>query len=230
VRPTIDAANAQAESYAKIDREHIRVLRAEAINDCPKTDKGTVIRAAFYKKFEALIKSVYEDAERATGGHLVLDHDGTVAWLKQVVAEILERDPKAAPLSEDTDFFAMGLDSLGAYRVFSRIVKTLDLGPRAAEVAGNVCFEYPNVTALASYLSALRSGGSFTKRSELDEMQALIDRYGAFRPQRVTDAGAPRVVLLTGATGSLGAHILAELLRTPGVEKIYCLNRGSDPQ
>ena len=43
-------------------------MRAEAINDCPKTDKGTVIRAAFYKKFEALIKTVYEDAERATGG------------------------------------------------------------------------------------------------------------------------------------------------------------------
>ena len=70
LQPTIDAANARAEAYAKIDREHIRVMRAEAINDCPKTDKGTVIRAAFYKKFEALIKSVYEDAERATGGHL----------------------------------------------------------------------------------------------------------------------------------------------------------------
>jgi thioester reductase-like protein len=231
VQPTIDAANARAEAYAKIDREHIRVMRAEAINDCPKTDKGTVIRAAFYKKFEALIKSVYEDAERATGGHLELDRDGTVAWLKQVVAEILDRDQaKAAPIPEDTDFFTMGLDSLGAYRVFSRIVKTLDLGPRASEVAGNVCFEYPNVAALASHLSALRSGGSYAKRSETEEMQALIDRYGAFTPQQVTDAGAPRVVLLTGATGSLGAHILAELLRLPGVEKIFCLNRGSDPQ
>jgi thioester reductase-like protein len=227
VQPTIDAANARAEAYAKIDREHIRVLRAEAINDCPKTDKGTVIRAAFYKKFEALIKSVYEDAERATGGHLVLDRDGTAAWLQQVVAEILDR---GAPPPADADFFTLGLDSLGAYRVFSRIVKTLDLGPRASEVAGNVCFEYPNVAALASYLSALRSGGSYAKRSETDEMQALIDRYGGFTAQRVTDAGAPRVVLLTGATGSLGAHILAELLRLPGVEKIYCLNRGADPQ
>jgi thioester reductase-like protein len=231
VQPTIDAANARAEAYAKIDREHIRVMRADAINDCPKTDKGTVIRAAFYKKFEALIKSVYEDAERATGGHLELDRDGTAAWLTQLVAEILHLDQaKAAKISEDTDFFAMGLDSLGAYRMFSRIVKTLELGPRASEVAGNVCFEYPNVAALASFLSALRSGGTYAKRTETDEMQVLIDRYGGFSPQRVADAGAPRVVLLTGATGSLGAHILAELLRIPGVEKIYCLNRGSDPQ
>ena len=231
VQPTIDAANAQAEAYAKIDREHIRVLRAEAIDDCPKTDKGTVIRAAFYKKFEALIKSVYEDAERATGGHLELDRDGTVAWLERLLVEILELDEaKAARLAEDTDFFAMGLDSLGAYRVFSRIIKTLDLGPRVSEVAANVCFEYPNVAALASHLSALRSGGSYTKRTEIDEMQALIDRYGRFSPRKVTDAGAPRVVLLTGATGSLGAHLLATLLQIPGVEKIYCLNRGANAQ
>jgi thioester reductase-like protein len=231
VQPTIDAANAQAEAYAKIDREHIRVLRADAIDDCPKTDKGTVIRAAFYKKFEALIKSVYEDAERATGGHLEFDRDGTVVWLKRLLVEILELDEaKAARLAEDTDFFAMGLDSLGAYRVFSRIIKTLDLGPRASEVAGNVCFEYPNLAALASYLSALRSGGSYTKRTEIDEMQALIDRYGGFPPRKVTDAGAPRVVLLTGATGSLGAHLLAALLEVPSVEKVYCLNRGANAQ
>jgi thioester reductase-like protein len=231
VQPTIDAANARAEAYAKIDREHIRVMRAEALNDCPKTDKGTVIRAAFYKKFEALIKSVYEDAERATDANLQLDLDGTVAWLKQLVVEILALDEaKTAELSEDADFFAMGLDSLGAYRMFSRIVKTLDLGVRASEVAGNVCFEYPSVAALASFLSALRSGGAYARRTDTDEMQALIDRYGSFDPQRVTDAGAPRVALLTGATGSLGAHILAALLQVPGLKKVYCLNRGSDPQ
>lgn len=231
VQPTIDAANAQAEAYAKIDREHIRVLMAEAINDCPKTDKGTVIRSAFYKKFEALIKSVYEDAERSTGGNLQLDLPGTVAWLKELVGDILKLDAaKLAALDVSTDFFAMGLDSLGAYRMFSRIVKTLDLGSRAAEVAGNVCFEYPNIQSLASFLSALRSGESYTKRSETEEMQALIDRYGVFAPQRVTDAGAPRVVLLTGATGSLGAHILATLLQVPSIEKVICLNRGSDPQ
>jgi len=58
VQPTIDAANARAEAYARIDRDYIRVLRPEAIEDCPRTDKGTVIRAAFYKKFEPLITSV----------------------------------------------------------------------------------------------------------------------------------------------------------------------------
>jgi thioester reductase-like protein len=237
VQPSIDAANAHAEAYAKIDREHIRVLTSDAADDCPKTDKGTVIRAAFYKKFEVLIKSIYEDAERATDGHLQLDLEETAVWLKNVLVELLELQPaQAAQVSMDTDFFSLGLDSLGAYRMFSRIRRTLDLGAGAEDVAGNVCFEYPNITALASYLFALRSGGSYSKRSETEEMQLLIDRYGVFTTQTVKDAGPPRVVLLTGVTGTLGAHVLNTLLQLPspgpgpgpGIEKIHCLNRGAD--
>jgi thioester reductase-like protein len=229
VQPAIDAANAQAEAHAKIDREHIRVLKADAADDCPKTDKGTVIRAAFYKKFEALIKSVYEDAERATGGQLQLDFEELVVWLKQLTLELLELPAsEAARVAEGADFFALGLDSLAAYRMYSRIMRTLDLGARASEVAGNVCFEYPNIKALASYLSALRSGVAYSKRSETEEMRTLIDRYGVFTAQAVGNAGPPRVVLLTGVTGSLGAHVLNTLLRIPTIEKIYCLNRGSD--
>jgi len=230
VQPSIDAANQLAEAHAKIDREHIRVLKSDAADDCPKTDKGTVIRAAFYKKFEALIQSVYEDAERATGGDLQLDFEGTVVWLKNLLVELLKLEPaRAAQISDTTDFFTLGLDSLGAYRMYSRILKTLDLGSKASEIAGNVCFEYPSIKALASYLSALRSGASYSKRSETEEMQALIDRYGVFTPQTVADASSPRVVLLTGVTGSLGAHVLNTLLLRPNIEKVYCLNRGAEP-
>lgn len=151
-----------------------------------------------------------------------------MAWLKERLVDILKLSPSdAARVTDDADFFSLGLDSLGAYRMFSRMVRTLDLGPKVTEVPGNVCFEYPNITALAAYLSALRSGGCYSKRSETEEMQALIDRHGNFGAQPVADAGAPRVVLLTGVTGSLGAHILNALLKIPSVEKIYCLNRGS---
>ena len=61
----------------------------------------------------------------------------------------------------------MGLVSLGAFRVFSRIVKTLVLGPRDSEVAGFVCFEYPGTSRRSPLpVGALRSGGLFTKRGE----------------------------------------------------------------
>lgn len=35
--------------------------------------------------------------------------------------------------------------------------------------------------------------------------------------------------MLTGATGSIGAHTLAQLLTNERLEKIYCLVRGTDP-
>jgi thioester reductase-like protein len=231
VRPTIDAANAQAEAHAQIAPEHIRVLAPDAIVDCPKTDKGTVIRAAFYKKFEPLIHAVYEDAQATSGGSHELAEGEMRPWLRNLLLEVTKATPvDAVRFTDDTDFFTLGLDSLGAYRVFSRIVKALDLGGRAAEVPGNVCFEYPNLRALGSYLSALGRGETYRKGSELEEMQALIDAYGTFAARPVESAGAPRVVLLTGATGSLGAHLLHQLLQVPGVEKVYCLNRGSNPQ
>lgn len=227
VQPAIDAANALAEAHAKIDREHIRVLTSDAADGCPKTDKGTVIRTAFYKKFEALITAVYQDAEHRGGGDLQLNLEETQAWLKELTAEILKLEP-TAELSNRTDFFQLGLDSLGAYRMFARILHTLDLGPNASELPSNACFEYPNIHSLASYLFALRTGADHCKRSEIEEMQVLIDRYATFDEQTVADAGPPRVVLLTGATGSLGAHILGALLKLPNIEKIYCLNRGTE--
>jgi thioester reductase-like protein len=151
------------------------------------------------------------------------------AWLRDQLLELLKVPAAdAARVTLDADFFALGLDSLGAYRMFSRIMKTLDLGARAAEVPGNVCFEYPSLRALAAYLSALRAGASYSKRSETDEMQVLVDQYATFTARTPKDAGAPRGVLLTGATGSLGAHLLAELLRDPKIERVYCLNRGAD--
>ena len=36
-------------------------------------------------------------------------------------------------------------------------------------------------------------------------------------------------ILLTGATGAVGAHILAQLLQNSNVKKVFCLIRGPDP-
>lgn len=35
--------------------------------------------------------------------------------------------------------------------------------------------------------------------------------------------------ILTGATGSIGAHTLAQMLKNGKVEKVYCLVRGTNP-
>jgi thioester reductase-like protein len=67
-------------------------------------------------------------------------------------------------------------------------------------------------------------------------MLDLVKRYGSFEttPQQTTTNGSHEgkedgaVVVLTGATGALGAHILDLLQKTLNIEAIFCLVRGAD--
>jgi thioester reductase-like protein len=54
-------------------------------------------------------------------------------------------------------------------------------------------------------------------------MQDLINKYSDIKP-----AAVRRNVVLIGATGSLGAHILAQLVARPDTETVYCLVRAKD--
>jgi len=66
-------------------------------------------------------------------------------------------------------------------------------------------------------------------------MLRLVEKYSNFTRTRplpnqseTHDDDAPPVVVLTGASGSLGAHILANLLSNPSVKRVYCLVRAAD--
>lgn len=61
-------------------------------------------------------------------------------------------------------------------------------------------------------------------------MTAMVSKYRALLPTRSMPAGPPSlaVVVLTGATGSLGAQLLAQLLADASVKKIYNLLRAKD--
>lgn len=90
---------------------------------------------------------------------------------------------------------------------------------------------------MAAYLVALASGdvSKLKEPTNVEVMLQLVDKYS--HPvvpaglKRNTGAPSLAVVVLTGATGSLGAYLLAELLANPEVKKVYCLARGrSDEQ
>ncbi|KAL8992612.1 MAG: hypothetical protein Q9188_007547 [Gyalolechia gomerana] len=62
-------------------------------------------------------------------------------------------------------------------------------------------------------------------------MEKLISKYSAAQKARLLPRIAPsrHIVVLTGATGGLGVHELAQLLELPNVDKVYCLLRGPNP-
>ncbi|KAF2088928.1 hypothetical protein K490DRAFT_64143 [Saccharata proteae CBS 121410] len=62
--------------------------------------------------------------------------------------------------------------------------------------------------------------------------RALVRKYSQFAEPNQGTLAAPskECVLLTGATGALGCHILFALLEREDVEKVYCLVRAVDNQ
>ena len=62
-------------------------------------------------------------------------------------------------------------------------------------------------------------------------INALISKYTADIPSPRTRSHVPTheepIVLLTGCTGNVGSHILASLLATPQIARVYTLDRSS---
>lgn len=114
------------------------------------------------------------------------------------------------------------------------ILKELDLGGSGRKLGQNIIFDTANVVLLAQHLYALRID-AITPEDEEDEIQkmkAMIKKYSTFEKHIPGSSPTPggHVVVLTGSTGSLGAHILALLLSRSDVRKVYCLVRGENPQ
>ncbi|CAK7236690.1 putative NRPS-like protein biosynthetic cluster [Sporothrix eucalyptigena] len=247
--PAIEATNAQTEAFGRISREMVSIVPADT--EYPRTDKGTVIRAAFYQKFAAEIDAVYARFENSAGGQQEADDAASgksllVLSVAELETYLLNLFTKTLGVSEsklqvDTDLFEAGVDSLQAITARAQVLREIDLGGR--KPGHNVVFEYPSIHQLAEHFVALRTATDENDASkdvgvdanEIQAMQDLINKYSDFSAYAKADTGpktrriGPQTVLLTGATGSLGAHILHQLLQQneQQIARVYCLVRAS---
>ena len=89
-------------------------------------------------------------------------------------------------------------------------------------------FEKGTVQSLAAYLHSLRTGDVRTEaEDETELMRKLVDKYSNFTQHFPTKVEFPKheVVIVTGATGNLGAFIIEELLKRPSVAEVWALVR-----
>ena len=218
--PAVKDANARAEAFSQLNKDMIVPIAADTFY--PMTDKGSIIRAKIYKEFAEKIDNVYRILEAGEEGTIALD----TTSLELYLIERFKTELEVSLLNADTDFFASGIDSLKAIHMRGIIIKDLDLGGHARNVSQNIVFETGNAARLARYLYGLRTEGpaQFIHEHEIEEITAMIRKYSSFK--RHTPGSIPfpdkQTVLLTGATGSLGSHILAQLLRnTQAVGRVY---------
>lgn len=174
--PVVVAANSRVEGFSQISKEMVEILDVDT--EYPCTDKGTMIRAAFYKKFESLIDAIYTrfetPEEDPSEARLQLDRSELRAYLLRIFHDRLGFEN----LDVLMDFFEAGVDSLQAITARGLMMRQLDLG--TGILAQNVVFEYPNVSALANHLYSLRIGEETVQENELDLMAELIQKYSTF--------------------------------------------------
>ncbi len=107
------------------------------------------------------------------------------------------------------------------------------------KIPTNFIYDNPSISALARFMNQLSSSSLLISNKEkimqkVKEMEAAVQKYGAKFPSHVSAAapsgGNEVVILLTGTTGGLGSALLVKLIESPGVSRVYALNRksGSD--
>ncbi|KAI5300393.1 hypothetical protein KEM56_002492 [Ascosphaera pollenicola] len=235
--PTVEDANSRAEGFSQISKDLIIVVPSNV--DYPKSDKGAFIRNQVYKKFEKEIDDIYTAAEatatRDASQLLHLDRQGLEDFL---IAEI--KKDMGVTIKPDEDFFTFGVDSLRAIQLRRTIQENIALG--GVQLPANIVYNCGNVKALADYLDNISSRGETDNAKEaansLDTMKELIEKYSSF-PQHNYMNGVSHeegfdasqyAAIITGATGSIGAHVLAQLLKKDEkIKTVYCFCRGSNP-
>jgi len=175
--PSVEAGNARVPAYAQISAEMINFLPIGT--PYPSTDKGTVIRPAFYRTFQAQIEAMYAKYEEQNASEgLSLSEEELRAYVRNAITKALKLEAATA-LTDDTDFFSFGLDSLGSMQVQSSIRRELNTGK---EVGQNVVFEKPTVRKLAGHLYHLRTGevDKNNEQSQIEVMKGLVEKYSHF--------------------------------------------------
>lgn len=182
---TVKQGNEQMPAYARISKEMIAILPID--QDFPKTDKGTTIRPAFYTRFADNIEQLYRNFEGYNNhGGLELSEVELKWFIKKELVQILMLDNPSS-LQDETDFFSLGLDSLGAMQVQGKVVRELKTG---GKVSQNIVFEQPTLNKLSGYLYRLRTGEKEAVDSQVDFLKALVEKYSNF-PQHVPGKSNP---------------------------------------
>lgn len=226
VWPLIQRANADMDTQGRVSSLDL-VIYVSPNMALPRSDKGSIMRREVINQLKADISKVYHDLEeRAVSNNTTrLSLDTLEDHLQEYIQSSLAwRVPKGEWDWRD-DLFELGMDSLQALQLWRHLLGAIppstELGPASTRVPRDFIYNYPSINQMAR---AIRGNNTINDRS--DTIDKLLEEFRALPlSMALPQASNESTVLLTGSTGSLGAHILAKLTSLPKVSRIICLVR-----
>ncbi|KAL8952684.1 MAG: hypothetical protein Q9222_001421 [Ikaeria aurantiellina] len=227
IYPTIHAANLLSEGFASIGREMIVPLPAGS--EIPVTDKHSLIREQVYRVFQDKIQAQYDGTDSS--------HEEIWELSASELTEYLGRTCRVVtgiPISHDEiDFFSAGMDSQQAIRFRAQISRDLHLRENDKGLNQNIVFETGNIRKLSAFLHSLRKSQNIVEENVSEIINRMIEKYSELQEHaivRESEIHENDVILLTGVTGAVGAHILARMLQQSNAHRVMCPVRGHDPE
>ncbi|UPK99827.1 hypothetical protein LCI18_010762 [Fusarium solani-melongenae] len=221
--PHIEQMNNASQSHARITKPMLLVvLVRDGEQPLEKSSKGTILRRQAEERYAKEIELSYKlSSSRSAFSQVVDEH------LAETVSECFLRVLGRKP-NPNQDLYRQGVDSIACIQI-RKLIESNCLSPEMT-LPMNVIYDQGTITALVEYLRRVREGHNREERNgeetQLQSMHQLAKKYGAFGDIEIK----PRIwqgnaVVLTGATGFLGAHILHLLRGDTRVNKVYCLLR-----
>ena len=106
----------------------------------------------------------------------------------------------------------------------------------AATIPADIVFANPTIQWLAAVVSHFADPSATTSsaKTPTSQIEEMIAKYTKDLPvvkgKRHIDPADGLVVVLTGSTGGLGSHLLADLVKNEGIKKVYTFDRSENVQ
>jgi thioester reductase-like protein len=231
LEPILAKINIESQSHVRLARNMLVPMPFSEI-PLEKSSKGTILRRKATEQYEADIEQAYTKLS-LTDGELVEDHRVSSAVL-QIVASAVGRDDG---LDENIDLFSYGVDSVACVQIRHAVAGLLP--EKYQDLSLTVVEDCGTISKLSELIVSRRHGRHQVNDSWKQEMSSLFEKYSHFMDQTTSRGNiepqtcegnaklSNEVVLLTGATGALGSHILHNCLESDNITQIYCLVRGA---
>lgn len=233
--PTVERLNAFAPQHSRLFKEMIIV--ASPSKPFVYTAKMTARRQAILNDYDNEINALYDLIEQTSQVNISPPSEWTPSQSLNYVRRIVHK-VMTQKVADGIDIFQHGCDSLQSTYIRNSVLHGLrETKPEAAKlVSASFVYEHPNIESMATFLSRAvtdpQSALGVGPKARGRELQALVEKYTDTFPTRpsVNVSGRPPTgdtYLLTGTTGGLGSNMLAQLLASPTVIRVYAFNRPS---